>query len=231
MRLDKFLCGCNLGTRSQIKKDIKAGLVTVDGEKALKPEQHIDENKDYICYKGRPCVYEKFIYYMLHKPAGVVSATEDKQEQTAIDLLGQEKRDDLFPVGRLDKDAEGLLFITNDGALAHELTSPAKHVEKEYECHLAYLFDDMQKTQLEQGVDIGEKDLTRPAVVCILDEKKITLTITEGKYHQVKRMLHAVGNEVVYLKRLRMGTLILDEGLLKGSFRRLTEEEVEKIKR
>ena len=231
MRLDKFLCGCNLGTRSQIKKDIKAGLVTVDGEKALKPEQHIDENKDYICYKGRPCVYEKFIYYMLHKPAGVVSATEDKQEQTAIDLLGQEKRDDLFPVGRLDKDAEGLLLITNDGALAHELTSPAKHVEKEYECHLAYPFDDMQKTQLEQGVDIGEKDLTRPAVVCILDEKKITLTITEGKYHQVKRMLHAVGNEVVYLKRLRMGTLILDEGLLKGSFRRLTEEEVEKLKR
>ena len=231
MRLDKFLCGCNLGTRSQVKKDIKAGLVTVDGEKALKPEQHIDENKDYICYKGRPCVYEKFIYYMLHKPAGVVSATEDKQEQTAIDLLGQEKRDDLFPVGRLDKDAEGLLLITNDGALAHELTSPAKHVEKEYECHLAYPFDDMQKTQLEQGVDIGEKDLTRPAVVCILDEKKITLTITEGKYHQVKRMLHAVGNEVVYLKRLRMGTLILDEGLLKGSFCRLTEEEVEKLKR
>ena len=231
MRLDKFLCGCNLGTRSQVKKDIKAGLVTVDGEKALKPEQHIDENKDYICYKGRPCVYEKFIYYMLHKPAGVVSATEDKQEQTAIDLLGQEKRDDLFPVGRLDKDAEGLLLITNDGALAHELTSPAKHVEKEYECHLAYPFDDMQKTQLAQGVDIGEKDLTRPAVVCILDEKKITLTITEGKFHQVKRMLHAVGNEVVYLKRLRMGTLTLDEGLLKGSFRRLTEEEVEKLKR
>ena len=231
MRLDKFLCDCNLGTRSQIKKDIKAGLATINGEKALKPEQHIDENIDYICYKGQPCVYEKYIYYMLNKPAGVVSATEDKQEQTVIDLMGQGKRDDLFPVGRLDKDAEGLLLITNDGALAHELTSPAKHVEKEYECHLAHPFDDMQKTQLEQGVDIGERDLTRPAAVCILDEKKITLTITEGKYHQVKRMLHAVGNEIVYLKRLRMGTLTLEEELLKGSFRRLTEEEVEKLKR
>lgn len=231
MRLDKFLCDCNLGTRSQIKKDIKAGLVTVGGKKALKPEQHIDENNDYICYKGRPCVYEKYVYYMLYKPAGVVSATEDKKEQTIIDLMSQEEREDLFPVGRLDKDAEGLLLITNDGALAHELTSPTKHVEKEYECHLAYPFDGLQKAQLEQGVDIGEKDLTRPAVVCILDEKKITLTITEGKYHQVKRMLHAVGNEVVYLKRLRIGTLSLDEGLPKGSFRRLTEEETEKLKK
>ena len=231
MRLDKFLCGCNLGTRSQIKKDIKSGLVTVGGEKELKPEQHIDENKDYVCYKGQPCVYERFVYYMLSKPAGVVSATEDKQEQTVIDLMGQEKRDDLFPVGRLDKDAEGLLLITNDGALAHELTSPAKHVEKEYECHLAYPFDGMQKTQLEQGVDIGEKALTKPAVVRILDDKKITLTITEGKYHQVKRMLHAVGNEVVYLKRLRMGTLILDNELPKGSFRRLTKEETENLRK
>ena len=231
MRLDKFLCDCNLGTRSQIKKDIKSGLVTVGGEKAMKPEQHIDENKDYICYKGQPCVYEKFVYYMLYKPAGVVSATEDKQEQTAIDLMGQEKRDDLFPVGRLDKDAEGLLLITNDGALAHELTSPAKHVEKEYECQLAYPFDDIQKQQLEQGVDIGEKVLTKPAVVRILDEKKITLTITEGKYHQVKRMLHAVGNEVVYLKRLRVGTLVLDKELPKGSFRRLTEEETENLRK
>ena len=231
MRLDKFLCDCNIGTRSQIKKDIKAGLVTVNGVKELKPEQHIDENRDCICYKGQPCIYEKYVYYMLHKPAGVVSATEDKQEQTVIDLLGQEKRDDLFPVGRLDKDAEGLLLITNDGALAHELLSPAKHVEKEYECRLAYPFDDVKRMQLERGVDIGEKAPTRPAVVKILDEKKITLTITEGKFHQVKRMLHAVGNEVVYLKRLRMGALTLDEELSKGSFSRLTEEETENLRK
>ena len=231
MRLDKFLCDCNLGTRSQIKKDIKAGLVTVNDMKALKPEQHIDKQTDRVCYKGQLCAYEKFVYYMLHKPAGVVSATEDNHEKTVIDLLGQHKRDDLFPVGRLDKDTEGLLLITNDGALAHELLSPAKHVEKEYECHLANPFDDRQKTQLEQGVDIGEKNLTKPAVVHILDEKRITLTITEGKFHQVKRMLHAVGNEVVYLKRLRMGTLELDETLPKGSYRRLTEEETENLRK
>ena len=231
MRLDKFLCDCNLGTRSQIKKDIKAGLVTVNDAKALKPEQHIDENADRIGYKGRPCVYEEYVYYMLHKPAGVVSATEDKHEQTVIDLLGQYKRDDLFPVGRLDKDTEGLLLITNDGPLAHDLTSPAKHVEKEYECHLAHPFDGRQKELLEQGVDIGERTLTKPATVRILEEKKMVLTITEGKYHQVKRMLNAVGNEVVYLKRLRMGALKLDESLPKGSFRRLTEEETENLRK
>lgn len=231
MRLDKFLCDCNLGTRSRIKKDIKAGLVTINGEKVLRPEQHVDKDKDRICYKGQPCVYEQFVYYMLHKPAGVVSATEDKREQTVVDLLGEAKRDDVFPVGRLDKDTEGLLILTNDGVLAHELTSPVKHIEKEYECHLAYSFDSMQKTQLEQGVDIGEKVPTKPAVVCVLDEKRILLTITEGKFHQVKRMLHAVGNEVVYLKRLRMGSLVLDEELPRGSYRRLTEEETKELRK
>ena len=231
MRLDKFLCDCGLGTRSQIKKDIKSGLVMVNGVSTLKPEQRIDENEDCICYKGQLCTYEKYIYYMLHKPAGVVSATEDKRESTVLDLLGDDKREDLFPVGRLDKDTEGLLLVTNDGTLAHELLSPAKHVEKEYECHLAHPLDDVQKLQLEQGVDIGEKSLTKPAVVKILDEKKIALTITEGKFHQVKRMLHAVGNEVIYLKRIRMGTLTLDEKLPKGNYRRLTEEETESLRK
>lgn len=231
MRLDKFLCDCGLGTRNRIKKDIQSGLVTVNDVKVLKPEQHIDENEDCVCYKGQPCVYEKYVYYMLHKPAGVVSATEDKHENTVLDLLRDDKIQGLFPVGRLDKDTEGLLLITNDGALAHELLSPAKHVEKEYECHLMHPFDDMQKTQLEQGVDIGEKSLTKPAVVMMLDEKKITLTITEGKFHQIKRMLHAVGNEVIYLKRIRMGTLTLDEKLPKGNYRRLTEDETERLRK
>lgn len=229
MRLDKFLCDCTLGTRSRLKKDIKAGQVTVNGSIVLKPEQHIDEKSDEICYKGQRCVYEQFVYYMLHKPSGVVSATEDAHERTVIDLIGDERRDDLFPVGRLDKDTEGLLLITNDGVLAHELLSPAKHVEKEYECHLLEPFDEKQKNLLEQGVDIGEKLLTMPAVVHTLDDKMITLTITEGKFHQVKRMLHAVGNEVVYLKRIRMGSLMLDAELPKGSYRRLTEEEVTKL--
>lgn len=225
MRLDKFLCNCNLGTRSQIKKDIRAGLVTVGGSVVRKPEQQVSERTDEITYRGERCIYERLVYYMLHKPAGVVSATEDKREQTVLDLFSDDRRDDLFPVGRLDKDTEGLLLITNDGALAHELLSPAKHVEKEYECHLAAAIDETQIRHLEQGVDIGEKDLTKPAAVHILEDKKITLTITEGKFHQVKRMLHAVGNEVVYLKRIRMGSLTLDPGLPRGSYRRLTAEE------
>lgn len=230
MRLDKFLCDCNLGTRSQIKKDIKAGLVAVDGSVVRKPEQQVNGEIDEITYRGQRCVYEKFVYYMLHKPAGVVSATEDRRERTVLDLFGDDCRDDLFPVGRLDKDTEGLLLITNDGSLAHELLSPAKHVEKEYECHLAKAIDEEQTLRLEQGVDIGEKNLTKPASVHILEDKKITLAITEGKFHQVKRMLHAVGNEVTYLKRIRMGSLSLDPGLPKGSYRRLTEEECAGLK-
>ncbi len=231
MRLDKFLCDCGAGTRSEVKREIRAGLVTVNGEKALRPEQQIDEAKDRVCHRGKPCIYEKYVYYLLHKPAGVVSATEDAKERTVLDLLGEERREGIFPVGRLDKDTEGLLLLTDDGALAHELTSPAKHVEKEYECLLARPFDVTQKYMLEQGVDIGEKEPTRPAVVRILDEKRITLTITEGRFHQVKRMLRAVGNEVVYLKRLRMGALALDETLPAGGFRRLTAEETENLRK
>lgn len=230
IRLDKFLCDCNLGTRSQIKKDIKDGQVSVNNSVVRRPEQKVNEKEDKVYYRGQLCVYEKYVYYILNKPADVVSATEDKRERTVLDLFGDDRRDDLFPVGRLDKDTEGLLLITNDGTLAHELLSPVKHVEKEYECHLAYPFNEEQKTRLEQGVDIGEKALTKPAVVRILDEKRITLTITEGKFHQVKRMLHAVGNEVVYLKRLRMGSLKLDSELPTGAYRRLTEEEAGGIK-
>lgn len=233
MRLDKLLCDMNKGTRSQIKKDIKAGLVTVNGVKVTKPEFAVHEKTEQICYQGQPCVYEKYVYYMLHKPAGVVSATEDKRERTVIDLLLAEGRNDLFPVGRLDKDAEGLLIITNDGELAHALLSPKKHVEKEYECHLAHTLTAQQIEKLEQGVDIGEKNLTKPAKVQILSginkEQMISLTITEGKFHQVKRMLKAVENEVVHLKRIRMGNLVLDERLEKGAYRRLEEWEVEEL--
>ncbi len=230
MRLDRFLCELNLGTRSRVKKEIKAGLVSVNGVTVLRPEEQIREAADLVCYKGQPCVYEEYVYYLLHKPAGVVSATQDKRDRTVLDLLAGEGRSDLFPVGRLDKDAEGLLLITNDGPLAHALLSPGRHVDKEYECHLAHTFDAHQRELLEQGVDIGEKKKCRPAVVRILAEKKITLTITEGRFHQVKRMLHAVGNEVVYLKRIRMDRLQLEDSLEKGAYRRLTDEEVESLR-
>lgn len=230
MRLDRFLCELNLGTRSRVKKEIKAGLVSVNGVTVLRPEEQIREAADLVCYKGQPCVYEEYVYYLLHKPAGVVSATQDKRDRTVLDLLAGEGRSDLFPVGRLDKDTEGLLLITNDGPLAHALLSPGRHVDKEYECHLAHTFDARQRELLEQGVDIGEKKKCRPAVVRILAEKKISLTITEGRFHQVKRMLHAVGNEVVYLKRIRMDRLQLEDSLEKGAYRRLTDEEVESLR-
>lgn len=241
MRLDKFLCDMNKGTRSRVKKDIKAGLVTVNGMVITKPEYGVNEQTDTVCYKDVNCVYEKYVYYMLNKPAGVVSATEDKRERTVVDLLDREGRGDLFPVGRLDKDTEGLLLLTNDGELAHALLSPKKHVEKEYECHLAHALTAQQIERLEQGVDIGEKELTRPSRVRVLtnevisqsagkngaeDGSIITLTITEGKFHQVKRMLHAVDNEVLYLKRIRMGNLVLDERLEKGAYRRLEKWEI-----
>ena len=230
MRLDRFLCELNLGTRSRVKKEIKAGLVSVNGVTVLRPEEHVREAADLVCYKGQPCVYEEYVYYLLHKPAGVVSATKDKRDRTVLDLLAGEGRSDLFPVGRLDKDTEGLLLITNDGPLAHALLSPGRHVDKEYECHLAHTFDAHQRELLEQGVDIGEKKKCRPAVVRILAEKKISLTITEGRFHQVKRMLHTVGNEVVYLKRIRMDRLQLEDSLEKGAYRRLTDEEVESLR-
>lgn len=226
MRLDKFLCDGGFGTRSQLKKDIRAGLVTVNGNVCRQPEQQILETEDQICYRGMVCNHEKYVYYMLHKPAGYVTATKDTRERTVMELLKAENCRDLFPVGRLDKDTEGLLLITNDGALAHALLSPRRHIQKTYECHLRDEPDEEQCRMLESGVDIGEKHLTAPAVAEVLPSGRLLLTITEGKFHQVKRMLAAVGNEVIYLKRLRMGALVLDETLPKGAYRKLTAEEI-----
>lgn len=230
MRLDKYLCDLQYGTRSSIKKDIKNGLVSVNNTIVRKNDRQVDEKQDEVRYCGKLCNYRKYVYYILYKPAGTVSATEDRQEKTVVSLLKDTGRADLFPVGRLDKDTEGLLLLTNDGPLAHELLSPGRHVAKTYECTLAEAITEEQKRMLEQGVDIGEKRLTLPAGVNILEEKKIALTITEGKYHQVKRMLKAVGNQVLYLKRIRMGALSLDPKLKPGEYRELTEEEVEMLK-
>lgn len=226
MRLDKFLSDMKYATRSQLKKDIRNGLVSVNNEIIHQSDYPVNENRDVVCYKGVPCVYEKYVYYMLYKPTGVVSATEDKKDKTVVDLLKDTGRNDLFPVGRLDKDTEGLLLLTNDGELAHNLLAPGRHVEKVYECSLKKPFDISQQEALEHGVDIGEKKRTLPAKVVLLGEKKIALTITEGKFHQVKRMLQAVDNEVVFLKRVRMGGLHLDEELKPGAYRKLTAEEI-----
>lgn len=173
--------------------------------------------------------------YMLNKPAGVISATEDQSCQTVVDLIKDKKRKDLFPVGRLDKDTEGLLLITNDGALAHRLLSPKKHVDKCYFARICGKVTEEDVRSFEKGVNIGSQEqpeITMPGKLEIItsdDISKIRLTIQEGKFHQVKRMFQAVGKEVIYLKRLRMGTLILDENLGIGEYRPLTKEELEKL--
>ncbi len=229
MRLDKYLAEMGAGTRSEVKKLVRAGRVTINGAVAEKPEQKVDPETDTVCLDGEALLYVAYEYYLFHKPAGCVSATEDKIHKTVMDYLTDTLRDDLFPVGRLDIDTEGLLLITNDGALAHELLSPAHHVKKTYYARVAGRVTEEDARLFQQGVDIGEEKLTKPAELVILtsgEESEIELTITEGKFHQVKRMFQAVGKEVVYLKRLSMGPLTLPETLLPGEYRALTQEEL-----
>lgn len=226
IRLDKFLCEMEIGTRSQVKDIVKKGMVLVDGEVIKKADYKFDETAAKVCVNGKELSYQKFYYYMLNKPQGVISATTDNHDKTVLDLLKDAPGKDLFPVGRLDKDTEGLLLITNDGELSHNLLSPKKHVDKTYLVETKELVTEEMILKLEQGVDIGEEKLTLPAKVNQLEDKKIELTITEGKFHQVKRMLKAVENEVVYLKRLSMGSLKLDKKLPLGEYRSLTEGEI-----
>ena len=232
MRLDKFLSEMGVGSRSEVKKWITKGQVQVNDEVIKKPEFKMDPKSDQILFQGNQVSYAEYEYYMLHKPAGVISATEDSKEMTVIDLISEKLRKDLFPVGRLDKDTEGLLLITNDGELAHRLLSPKKHVDKTYFAVIdgKVTEDDIQI--FKQGVDIGDEKLTMPADLVILKSDEISeieLTIREGRFHQVKRMFHAVGKEVTYLKRLRMGTLQLDDTLEPGQYRALTKKEIEKL--
>lgn len=230
LRLDKFLCEVNAGSRSQVKAYIKKGMVTVNGTVVTKPETKIEEEKDEVIFQGSPCVYRKYVYYMLNKPRGVVSATQDNVNETVTGLLKQTGYHDLFPVGRLDKDTEGLLLMTNDGELAHSLLSPKKNVTKVYYVEIERPLTKEEILLLEQGVDIGEEKLTLPASVELLTEKSLYLTITEGKFHQVKRMLQAVSNKVTFLKRTAMGSLRLDESLQAGEYRELTTEELEDLR-
>lgn len=241
VRLDKFLADAGAGTRSEVKKMIQKGLVQVNGAVVKKPEQKVKPEEDQITLSGETVgAAPEFVYYLLHKPAGYVSATEDARDKTVMELIS-DKRKGLFPVGRLDKDTEGLLLITDDGALAHELLSPKKHVDKTYYAVVDGSVTSEDAEAMEKGVDIGEEKLTLPAKLEILSVKKISqnpekwqseihLTICEGKFHQVKRMMEAVGKKVVYLKRISMGSLTLPESLLKGECRQLTEEELSVLK-
>ena len=232
MRLDKFLCDNNIGTRSQVKEYIKKGQVTVNDQIIKKPETKVNEETDTVVCQGQPIHYRKYVYYMLNKPEGVVSATNDNTAPTVVSLLTVPEQKDLFPVGRLDKDTTGLLLLTNDGALAHDLLSPKKHVDKVYYAKVQGIVDEVDQEIFAVGMSIGNGETALPSKLEILysgEISEIRVTIQEGKFHQVKRMFHAVGKEVIYLKRLSMGTLLLDETLKSGEYRALTKEELKRL--
>ena len=231
IRLEKYLADLGFGTRTKIKADIKKGKVTVNGEAAEKPELKINIQKDKVMYLHKEVAYAGFEYYMFHKPQGCVSATNDNVHETVIDYIDG-KRNDLFPVGRLDIDTEGFLLITNDGNLAHRLLSPKKHVAKTYYAKIRGRVTNSDIIKFKKGIDIGENANTLPAKLVILKSdtiSEIEVTLTEGKFHQIKRMFEVVGKEVLYLKRISMGGLKLDETLKPGEYREISDTEMKQL--
>ena len=227
MRLDKFLADVGVASRSELRKIIAAGRVTVNGVVCRSPKTAVCES-DHVTINGETVVYQKYVYIMLNKPAGVLSATKDRQS-TVLDLLDDRwKHFELFPVGRLDKDTVGLLLLTNHGELAHRLLSPTYKVPKVYEAHLDGCVVEEDIEAFAAGIAIGGGETARPATLVFdkEDPQKATVTISEGKFHQVKRMFHAVGKEVLFLKRISFGGLLLDQALKEGEYRELTKEEV-----
>lgn len=240
MRLDKLLAHAGLGTRSEVKKALKQGRVTIDGQQERDPGRTVDPQHTMIQFDGEPVVYRDTVYFMLNKPPGVISATEDTRERTVIDLLRAADRvRSPFPVGRLDKDTEGLLLLTNDGKLAHELLSPRRHVDKTYEAKVRGAVGPREIEQFAAGVTLDDGYVTMPAGLSVqriaeADSdgplSEVVVTIQEGKFHQVKRMFEAVGMKVVYLRRVAMGPLKLDPALPLGRYRELSAEELEALR-
>ena len=233
MRLDKYLVACAVGSRTEVKNFLKAGRVTVNGKKEKSAKLQINEDTDEIYFDGQKLDYEEFVYYMMNKPQGVISATEDPKHKTVLDLLDDLARSkEVFPVGRLDIDTHGLLLLTNDGKLAHALLSPKRHVDKTYLAQVDGIMTDTDVEVFAQGIPL--KDFTcQPAKLELVsldaeeNQSMVRVTIAEGKFHQVKRMVAYCGKEVMDLQRLTMGILTLDEGLKRGEWRRLTKDELE----
>lgn len=230
MRIDKYLAHLGYGTRKDVKQLIRSKRVIVNGEIIKKDDLKINEETDEICVDGIVCHYEKTVYYMLNKPQGVVSATVDDRYKTVLECIDDYLPQDSFSVGRLDIDTEGLLLITNDGALAHELLSPKKHIDKCYYVECAKVITEEMIQILENEIHLKNESY-QPGRVDQVHENTCTLTIQEGKFHQVKKMMIAAGNEVTYLKRISMGTLKLDETLQPGEYRRCTDDEIESLRR
>ena len=242
MRLDKYLAQVGLGSRSEVKVLLKKGKITVDGIIIKDGRFQVDKNSNGIAFEGKNLRYQEYFYYLLNKPQGVVSATKDNLDKTVVQLLTKEDyRDDIFPVGRLDKNTEGLLILTNDGALGHDLTQPKKHVEKEYFAQIDGKVTPETITQFAAGLTLKNGEKVKPGELII--EKispsdtqsgtmsEIRIVIHEGKFHQVKRMFEAVNMYVLHLKRIRMGNLQLDTDLAMGDYRKLSEIEIENLKK
>lgn len=228
MRLDKFLSITGTASRKDTARAVRAGGVTVNGKAALKADMAVDPDNDRVVFCGKAVEYRKYTYIMLNKPVGVVSATEDGREKTVIDLLPDDvNKSSLFPCGRLDKNTEGLMLLTDNGQLAHYLLSPKRHVSKKYRFTSKFPLTEETKARLESGVDIGGY-MTKPCAVEILEGGGY-ITLTEGKYHQIKLMLDAVGNKVTSLERLTFGPLLLDSSLERGEWRYLTPDEIKSI--
>ncbi|QDP99822.1 rRNA pseudouridine synthase [Lysinibacillus fusiformis] len=230
MRLDKLLANMGYGSRKEVKQLLKQKAVTVDGTYVKDAAMQVDPEKQDVSVYGERVVYTEFVYYMMNKPPGVISATEDLRDETVIDLLEPlHQHFQPFPVGRLDKDTEGLLLLTNDGVLAHNLLSPKKHVPKVYYALIEGIVTEADGEAFARGVELDDGYITKPGQLVILksaQQSEIELTIQEGKFHQVKRMFEAVGKRVTYLKRLSMGNLKLDKDLELGAYRELTSEEL-----
>lgn len=234
IRLDKFLADSGQGSRTQVRQLIKRGCVTVNTMTVKTADYKVDTDKDCICVDGKKLLYEEVQYYMLNKPAGVVSATRDNCDRTVIDIINENKRRDLFPVGRLDKDTEGLLIITNDGRMANNILSPSRHISKEYYAVVDGVISEEHIESFANGIDIGDSKPTMPALLnCIITyeengetRSRVLVTIMEGRYHQIKRMFGAFGMKVLYLKRISMGGVRLDDTLQCGQYRRLTDSEI-----
>ena len=236
MRLDKYLSDMGLASRSDIKKEIRKGLVLVNGE-IIRDSSFSVPLHASVSYRGEEVCYEEFTYYMMNKPIGVLSSTEDRKQKTVLDLITEKHRKDLFPVGRLDKDSEGLILIMNDGQLAHTLLSPKNHIEKRYYIEIPVLLEDSDIAPLRFGIQYDKDLIAEPAKVRILSAEKektaIEIIITEGKFHQIKKMFLALSENYVVtkLKRLSMGKVVLDENLAPGDYRRLSTEEIEALQR
>jgi 16S rRNA pseudouridine516 synthase len=233
IRLDKYLADIGIGSRSEVKKYIKKGQVKVDNQLIKDIGYKVNLDKEKVYFDNNLLEYNKYIYLMLNKPAGVVSATRDNVHKTVIDLIDKKYQKNIFPVGRLDIDTEGLLLITNDGQLAHDLLSPKKKIPKTYYAKVQGQVTNKEVKEFENGLIIDDNFTALPAKLEILESgqvSKVNVTIYEGKFHQVKRMFEAVGMKVIYLKRISMASLELDKNLEISSYRQLTDDEIRKLK-